>query len=253
MEKKISVVVATYNGEKYLKEQLESITCQLNDGDELLISDDGSKDKTIDLIKEYEKEYKQIKFYNGPGKGYVANFEFLIKKAKNDIILISDQDDIWNSEKIGFIKKIFAENPDIWVVLHNALYINEKGEQIGGTLFESRNTQKGFWHNWMKSGYYGCCMAIRKDYGKRVMPLPEHFVSYDQCIGLYAELFHKTVITNELLIKHRIHNANQSQKRNIPYRIAVRFLLLEFIVRKVFVNRKYNRMKKENIKQEKNI
>lgn len=238
MEKRVSVVVATYNGEKYLKKQLDSIVCQLNDEDELLISDDGSKDKTIDIIKKYEARYSQIKFYKGPGRGYVSNFEFLIRKARNDIILISDQDDIWDSKKIDIIKSVFLENPDMWVVLHNALYINENGEDIGGTLFSSRNTQNGFLYNWIKSGYYGCCMAIKKNYGKKILPLPKSLLSYDQCIGLYAELFNKTVIIDELLIKHRIHSNNQSRKRNLPYRIAVRFLLICFIIKKLPVNSK---------------
>lgn len=238
MEKRVSVVVATYNGEKYLKKQLDSIVCQLNDGDELLISDDGSKDNTIDIIREYEAKYNQIKFYRGPEKGYVSNFEFLIKKAKNDIILISDQDDVWKSKKIDTIKKVFIENPDAWVVLHNALYINEYGEDISGTLFSSRNTQNGFLYNWIKSGYYGCCMAIKKNYRKKILPLPKKFVSYDQCMGLYAELFNKAVIIDELLIKHRIHSNNQSQKRNLPYRIAVRLLLICFIIKKLLVNSK---------------
>ncbi|MGL5086873.1 MAG: glycosyltransferase, partial [Clostridium sp.] len=79
----ISVCMATYNGEKYLKKQMDSIIKQLTPMDELIISDDGSKDKTLEIIKEYRKKTAiPIKIFNGPQKGVIKNFEFVISKAQ---------------------------------------------------------------------------------------------------------------------------------------------------------------------------
>lgn len=96
----ISVCIATYNGEKYLKEQLDSIIPQLTAQDELIISDDGSKDTTMEIIKRYAANDSRIKVYKGPGKGVIANFEFAINQTQGEFIFLADQDDVWLPEKV---------------------------------------------------------------------------------------------------------------------------------------------------------
>lgn len=234
MYDEISVVLATYNGERFLKEQLESILTQLRDNDELIISDDGSSDKTVEIIKEFQKKYPHIKLYQGPSRGFIRNFEFLISKAKNKIIFISDQDDIWESTKVEKILEDFRIHPDVWVVLHDAYYINADGGKIGGSIFEDRNTNYGFIRNVLKSGYYGCCMAINSDIRQYILPFPDYIMSYDQCIGLYAEFYKKVYIEKHKLIFHRLHNSNQSSVRNISYKVMFRVHLIKYVLQKVF-------------------
>ena len=91
--KKISVAMATYNGEKYIKKQIESILINLNKDDELIISDDGSKDKTLDIIKSIKD--KRIKIISGPKQGVIKNFENALNNCTGEYIFLSDQDDIW--------------------------------------------------------------------------------------------------------------------------------------------------------------
>src|SRR5882724_1575202 len=100
---RVSVCLATHNGALYLKEQLDSILDQLNNKDELVISDDGSTDDTLEIIHSYKND--QIKLlpnrkFNSP----VKNFEYALASCKNEIIFLADQDDVWRSEKIDIMK-----------------------------------------------------------------------------------------------------------------------------------------------------
>ena len=95
-----SIVMATYNGEQYIKEQIDSILINMKENDELIISDDGSKDKTKQIIAEYQNKDKRIKLIDGPHKGVKQNFANAIEKANGKYIFLSDQDDIWKKDKI---------------------------------------------------------------------------------------------------------------------------------------------------------
>ena len=100
MNDKVDILVATYNGEKYLKEQLDSILNQTYNNIRIIISDDNSTDGTRDILKQYEANNKITVFYQENNLGYIKNFEFLLKKVENDIYMLSDQDDVWMPEKI---------------------------------------------------------------------------------------------------------------------------------------------------------
>ena len=95
----ISVCIATYNGERYIGEQIKSILNQLNSSDEIIVSDDGSKDKTIDVVKSFDD--KRIRIIDGPRKGSpISNFENALKAAKGEYIFTADQDDVWTDDKV---------------------------------------------------------------------------------------------------------------------------------------------------------
>jgi len=95
---KISVCMATYNGERYLKEQLDSILKQLSFTDEIIISDDGSQDRTIEIIESFGDS--RIKLFHSTQQNLIYNFENALSKASGDIIFLSDQDDIWYENKV---------------------------------------------------------------------------------------------------------------------------------------------------------
>ena len=94
MQEKIDVLMATYNGEKYLKEQIDSILNQTYQNIQLIISDDCSTDGTREILRQYEKDDRVKVFYQEKNLGYVRNFEFLLEKVKNDLYMLSDQDDV---------------------------------------------------------------------------------------------------------------------------------------------------------------
>ena len=226
----VSVVLAAFNGEKYIKEQIESILSQLREEDELLISDDGSNDNTIDIIKDCTYRYKNVKILKGPQKGYICNFQFLLSQATKDIVCISDQDDIWLPQKISEIKKAFAQNKEAWVILHNAEFINAEGCKLHEELFQIRQTRHGAIRNLIKSSYYGCCMALRREYVDFIIPFPMCKYNYDQWIGLFAELHRKSIYIDTPLIKHRLHGSNQSVKRDIIYKLKFRAYIILYIL-----------------------
>ena len=103
----ISVCMASYNGEKYIKEQIDSILKQLSDEDELVISDDGSTDNTLSVIQSIHD--KRIKLIHNQGEhGYSRNFENALKNSKGDYIFLSDQDDVWKDNKVETILPLYG-------------------------------------------------------------------------------------------------------------------------------------------------
>ena len=101
--------MATFNGEKYLKEQLDSILCQLDFKDEVIISDDGSTDETLNLLNEYKND-KRVQVIKNPRKGVVSNFDNALRNSNNEVIFLSDQDDIWLPNKVEVVKKCFLNS-----------------------------------------------------------------------------------------------------------------------------------------------
>ncbi|WP_071441815.1 glycosyltransferase [Traorella massiliensis] len=214
----ISVALASYNGEKYIKEQILSIVKQLKEEDELIISDDGSIDKTKDIILNLMKNYKQIKFYDGPKQGFKENFLYAISKCNNEIIFLSDQDDIWEKDKVKKVIEIFEKNKSTKVVMHNMCFF-EDNKIIKKNIIKYK---KGFFNNLLKSNYWGCAMAFRKDLKEEIMKMPKNVKAHDQWIGLLSEKNGSTFFLNEDLIKHRIHDSNQTGALNLLEKILFR-------------------------------
>jgi glycosyltransferase involved in cell wall biosynthesis len=101
----ISVCMATYNGAKYIKEQMDSILCQLGKDDEVVVSDDGSTDSTLDIVAEYGDS--RIKIVRNTGAhNFIRNFENSLKAAHGDYIFLADQDDVWLPDKVAKIMQI---------------------------------------------------------------------------------------------------------------------------------------------------
>ena len=115
---KISIAIATYNGEKHLKEQLGSFVKQTRLPDELIVSDDLSSDNTFEIIKKFAEEapFKVIYSQNKKTLGYAGNFSKALTKTSGDLILLSDQDDVWFNNKIETIEKVANECDELLIV-----------------------------------------------------------------------------------------------------------------------------------------
>ena len=125
--------MATFNGEKYLKEQLDSILKQLSTNDELVVSDDGSTDGTLAILAEYAEKDARIKIFEGPKKGLIANFGHAIEQTKGDIIFLADQDDVWLEGKVDKIAAYFETYPEQLVVVSDLVIVDSElnERQIG--------------------------------------------------------------------------------------------------------------------------
>lgn len=198
--------MATFNGEKYIKEQINSILVQLGVEDELIISDDGSTDKTKEIVLSYDD--KRIKvFENTRIHGYTHNFENALKKASGDFIFFSDQDDVWLPNKVKTMLPLLKNDN---FVITDAYITNEKLE-IKDKLSTWRRYKKGYFQNLYKSIYAGCTCAFTKNIKEFVLPFPTtKNIQHDTWIGLICELKFNVVFIDEPLILFRRHNNNTS-------------------------------------------
>ena len=210
---RVSVAMATYNGEKYIKEQINSILKNLKQDDELVISDDGSKDDTIRIIQEYQKEDRRVKLFEGPKKGVKQNFANAIEKSNGEYIFLADQDDVWNDNKVKKVLKVFEEK-DVTLVIHNCEIVNENLEKTDKTFFEFRNSGKGIIKNIWKNTYIGCCIAFRASMKDKILPIPNDIEMHDQWIGIINEKYGKSYFLDECLIKYRRHGDNVSKMKH---------------------------------------
>jgi len=203
---KISVCIASFNGAKYLKDQLDSIISQLPESSEILISDDGSKDKTIALINEYSDP--RITLYKNSFRNIVKNFEFLLTKAKGDYIFLCDQDDIWLSDKIS---KVMSELSSNDLVVHDAIIVDENLNEICDSFYKTRKSASGFLKNLYKNSYIGCCMAFRREVLQNVLPFPSNIPMHDSWIGCLLDFNNNKVkFIGDKLLLYRRHGHNAS-------------------------------------------
>ena len=219
-----SVCVATYNGEKYIEEQLVSIYKQLTDKDEIIVSDDGSKDGTIAVVEQLKQQYPNIKIVKGPQKGFSCNFENAVKNASCDIILFSDQDDIWKENKVNKIDEVFTKDETCTTILHT-MSTFRVGEDEGHEI--PMGYHSGVFSNWLMSSYWGCCMAVKREFMHRFLPFREYCVGHDQLTGLMTEKYGKVCFLNEDLIMHRLHDSNTSFTQPFAKKLKFRMEMLK--------------------------
>lgn len=202
----ISVCIATYNGAQYIKTQVLSILSQLGAKDELVVSDDGSKDDTIRILESFHDE--RIKIYHNQGRhGVVSNFENALKYSSGDIIFFSDQDDIWDERKV---ERCAESLNDVDLVIHNSKVFYEDENHLDEDFFKLRNSGPGYWKNIIKNSFVGSCMAFRKEVKEYVLPFPKHILWHDMWIGLMVEKYGKTKFINDQLLHYRRHGDNAS-------------------------------------------
>lgn len=227
---KVSVAMATYNGEKYIKEQIETILKNLSDNDELVISDDGSSDMTVEIIKSFND--KRIKLIEGPKKGLKQNFNNAIKNTSGDIIFLSDQDDIWMDNKVNRVVECFKLNNYI-LIQHDAIVVDENNNVLFESFAEHRKVKTGIIKNLIKNSYHGCCIAFRKELKDKILPIPDNIYLHDQWIGMIAEVEGKTYFLNEKLMKYRRHSENNSSFHHLPINqmIKNRFQIIKSIIK----------------------
>lgn len=230
----ISIVMATYNGEKYISQQMESILPFLEKDDEIVISDDGSTDSTLEIINRYMEKSDKVKLIHGPGKGVVKNFENALQNSKKEILLFADQDDIWLPKKIPIMRKIFEKNENIGIVLHDMYEASDREilENMYKTnrSFLKRKRKHGVLYNLIYSGYVGCCMGISEEVKNYILPFSKYTNMHDQWIGLIGEYYRISEFVNQPLIIHRLHGSNVTRRQTMLKRIVIRIQsLIAFI------------------------
>lgn len=236
-KKKISIAMAVYNGEKYLKEQIDSIVIQMEQQDELIISYDPSTDSSYSILKEYSENDKRIVIYenNDHSKGLVSNFENALKHCTGDIIFYSDQDDIWLPEKLYKVYLKFL-NPDVTVVIHDCSLVDDSMNVLMPSTFAVRGGSISILKNLIRLSYVGCSLAFRGDLLKVVLPLATKKRSHDWWTGSICSCYGKMEKIDEVLILHRMHGDNATPNKRPPliYQISVRYRIISQMLKRRF-------------------
>ncbi len=244
--KKVDILLATYNGEQYLKEQLDSILAQSYNEFRLLISDDASTDDTVRILKEYEEKDTRITvFFQKENSGVIKNFEFLLERVENEYYMFSDQDDIWKEDKIEkSIKKIEETDSSLVYtdleVVDSDLNVTYKSYWKLKGIYNKIKKYNNFESLYLNNFVTGCTIISKKEFIRDVLPLPNtsKFVLHDYWIPLVLSQKHKISYIEEPLIKYRQHKNNKiGSKKKVDE-------LKEFEeVRELFI-----RVKKEHFK-----
>ena len=213
---KIDILMATYNGEKYLKEQIDSILNQTHKDFRLLISDDCSQDATRQILQEYvEKDNRVVVFLQTKNLGVVLNFEYLMKKVENEYFMFSDQDDIWQKDKIEkSLDQMLKTNSDL--VYSDLEVVNQELDVLHKSYWKLKGFEKKVKkYNDFKSLYLnnfvtGCTMLVKSKWMEKILPLPHksNYILHDYWTALVVSKFGKMTYLAQPLVKYRQHFDN---------------------------------------------
>jgi len=223
---KISVVLTTYNGEKFLNHLLESVYSQSIAIDEVLIFDDCSTDSTVYLIKNFISNKKLNDKWrvvvNEENKGYEKNFFDAISKAIGDIIFFCDQDDVWKKNKVEICRDLFLEKADINLLCtNNDFLIQNTDKTRKNPCIVSKMSQQGeinhiqFSQKNFKLGRPGCDMAVRRIFFSEISKYWIAGWAQDEFVWKFGFVTDSIYIINIIGITRRIHDENTAHKEGV--------------------------------------
>lgn len=238
----ISVCMATYNGAKYIKEQIESILPQLGPEDELIISDDNSSDNTIEIIKTInDKRIKLVLFARDktgllPVNLVTTNFENALRLAKGDYIYLADQDDVWCETKVKTMQTALQTYD---YVVSDCFVTDHSLNVMSDTRFDGSVTRNKYKALFLPTPWQGSCAAFRRNVLEKALPFPKGLQSHDRWLGYIGSIIYKSKILNEPLIYYRRHEANTStatkgkSTASLKYKIQTRFFYIFHLLKRM--------------------
>lgn len=224
--KSSAVVIATYNGARFIEEQLQSLVMQTRKPDFILVSDDVSKDKTVEICEKYLSD-KNIEFdikENKQSLGVTKNFIDLARSIKQDVIFFCDQDDVWDLNKIQVVMNVFENNEDCEEVITDS-YIWAKGDKKFGVLsdrfsklpifdVQGKIDNNSFWRLEMEQNIaVGMCTAVTRtvinyDIEQSIYNIDKMLMYHDSYYTLIAGAIGNVYYVNEKLAYYRQHSGN---------------------------------------------
>lgn len=220
----VSVAMATFNGEAYLQEQLDSLRSQTRQPNELVVCDDGSSDFTLDILEAFQERVSfPVRIHRNPTQlGYIKNFEKSLSLATGDIIFLCDQDDVWLDHKIERVLKAFELHPEALLVVNDAELVHANLRRTGLTVagqLVSAGAQ-------VDQLLLGCCMAFRSALRPLVLPVPDHIHGHDGWLNTLGRTLNCRYFVPEVLQLYRRHEKNTSTWPTTSTRPATRWHLL---------------------------
>jgi glycosyltransferase involved in cell wall biosynthesis len=247
---RISVCLASKNGELFIKEQIDSILMQLSKNDELVISDDSSDDNTVSILNSYISD-SRVRIYHSDFNNHVRNFEFVLKKAKGNYIFLSDQDDVWLPDKVEVMLSYLQKND---MVVSNSLVVDRDLNPLFNFFLRSASSmnEDSTILKVLRSPTSGCCMAFTRNLLEKALPFPTNMYMHDRWLWAIAcTLGSSPLIIDDVLILYRRHRANfTNDKGHDPVllrrshasmfkKIELRYILMSNLLYKLIVFRSF--------------
>lgn len=216
---KCGVALCTYNGQKYLEQQLNSIVSQRQLPDSIVICDDCSSDQTWEILQAFEAASPvPVRIVrNATRQGVIKNFEAAVRLLESDIVFLCDQDDIWLPERISTIARVFESAPEAILVFTDAVLVNEDAEDLGVSLFSELQINrwedtalgrgKAFEVLCRRNVITGATTAFRRSLLNVALPFPDVCL-HDEWLGLVASAMGNVVKLSCPTIKYRQHGKN---------------------------------------------
>ena len=199
----VSIAMATYNGEKYLREQLDSIYNQTYKNIEVIVCDDCSSDKTVEILKEYSERFGLKYFINEKNLGYVKNFEKAISLCNGEYIALSDQDDIWLENKL----EILLEEIGTSLLIHSDCKIIDESGNIISNDWKGKINSHLIMEDFLFSNVVtGCTVLMSKELKEVALPFPDGLAYHDWYLAILAAKEKKIKYLNKSLINYRQHS-----------------------------------------------
>lgn len=214
---KVSVVLATYNGEKFLREQLDSILAQSYEIYELIIVDDCSSDSTLDIISSYMSKYAFIKLYiNEINFGVAQTFSRGLSLSSGEFIALCDQDDVWHVNKIKTLMNCIGDN---WLIHSDASLIDANGVLLEKSLSRTQKNiyRDSFCELLMTNIVTGCTVLLRREILDKAIPIPKGVYMHDYYLALIASYFNKIAYCDCVLTMYRQHGGNVEGVEGVDY------------------------------------
>lgn len=233
----ISVVMATYNGEKYIEQQLLSILSQLASDDEMIVSDDHSKDGTLYIVARLADARIKVVKPSVP-QGPIHNFEHALGCATKDIVVLSDQDDVWLENRVAEIRDHFERSTAEYdLLVLDSRVVDQHLKIVEPSVFALLNAGGGLIKNIYRNTYIGCHMAFKRKLLDVALPFPSHISMHDVWLGLVSEMVGSVKFQPGPSMLFR-RTGNNFTKPKYPWRVRIlwRLYLLVYIAR-LFVTR----------------
>jgi glycosyltransferase involved in cell wall biosynthesis len=206
----VSVVMATYNGEAYLAEQLESVLAELHPEDELIVVDDGSQDGSLEILESFNSPVIRI-VRNATNVGVLATFERGLLLSSKEIIFLCDQDDIWLPGKRAAFVAAFQSNLRTLVVVSDAQLIDARGNVTDPSFMATRGGFRGgISSTLIRNRYLGCAMALRRELLFAAVPIPRSVPMHDMWLGALGTILGRVHYLSVPLTQYRRHGGNVS-------------------------------------------
>lgn len=219
----VAVVLSTYNGSRYIVEQLDSLLAQTRLPDKICICDDCSTDDTPDVVCAYISEHNtsSIDFdfsINKENVGWKANFRKLILDCEADYLFPCDQDDVWEVDKIERMVRIMEERPDLDLLACSVTPLYEKGSRKTGAATKQSDDGDCIERAVLSSSFMsvprpGCTYCVRKSFTQRILPYWKDSYPHDATLWRLALLESGVGLLNKRLVRFRRHAGNASEQR----------------------------------------